>query len=239
MGPQTQFWGTILFLSPQRTPKTLELLSTVVRFAIAVEMRFKHALACSRAIDYSPQVQPMIPTPGHGSLPSGHSTQAYIVAGVMAKFFDDLRKESLSGGAVQSNMLRTQLYAQARRVAVNRTIAGVHFPVDTAAGHLLGTTLAEYFVHRCDIGTVRKTYVPRVFRGENFDGTKDFSDQEPLEWQGTFGPPPANSPKAVPDYQHIEIDEPRQTRDGSRMLAWLWKQATNEWNGNSLKANRA
>ena len=37
----------------------------------------KHALACRRPIEYSPQVQPMILTPSHGSLPSGHSTKSF------------------------------------------------------------------------------------------------------------------------------------------------------------------
>ena len=44
--------------------------------SVLVEMRFKHELACWRPADYSFQVQPMITTPGHGSLPSGHCTQS-------------------------------------------------------------------------------------------------------------------------------------------------------------------
>ena len=40
---------------------------------------------------------------------------------------------------------RTQLIRLASRVAVNRTVAGVHFPVDSAAGCFLGLTLGEYF----------------------------------------------------------------------------------------------
>ena len=37
----------------------------------------------------------------------------------------------------------------ATRIAVNRTIAGVHFPIDSAAGAVLGLTLGLYFVARC------------------------------------------------------------------------------------------
>ena len=37
---------------------------------------------------------------------------------------------------------------QAARIAINRTVAGVHFPVDSMAGQLLGLTVAEYFIKR-------------------------------------------------------------------------------------------
>src|SRR4029453_2219333 len=65
IGDQTPFWSMIAYLRPDRTRYTLELLNIANQFAITVEMRFKHAMACPRPIDYSPQIQPMVLTPGH------------------------------------------------------------------------------------------------------------------------------------------------------------------------------
>jgi hypothetical protein len=59
-------------------------------------------------------------------------------------------QESLHG---QEGDLRSvwvnQLMRQAARIAINRTVAGVHFPVDSVAGTLLGLTLAEYLINLC------------------------------------------------------------------------------------------
>ena len=38
---------------------------------------------CYRPVEYNAEVQPMITTPGHGSFPMGHATQAYAVAHVL------------------------------------------------------------------------------------------------------------------------------------------------------------
>ena len=78
-GPMA-FISSIGFLHPDRTPWTIELINAALRLAVFVEMRFKHALACRRPIEFSPQIQPMILTPGHGTLPSGHATEAFISA---------------------------------------------------------------------------------------------------------------------------------------------------------------
>jgi membrane-associated phospholipid phosphatase len=51
--------------------------------ATHVEMRFKHGFACQRPVDLSPQIQPMIPTPGHSSWPSGHATEAYLTCALL------------------------------------------------------------------------------------------------------------------------------------------------------------
>ena len=45
----------------------------------------------------------------------------------------------------------TQLRLQARRFSVNRVIAGMHFPIDAPAGQILGTTLGEVFLRRCNV----------------------------------------------------------------------------------------
>ena len=93
LGPQHAFWSAITNLHPSCTPKTFELLDAGTRFAVIVEMRFKHALACARPADLSPQVQPMLLTPRHGSLPSGHSTQAYVIARVLQELFEEAEKK--------------------------------------------------------------------------------------------------------------------------------------------------
>ena len=121
----------------------MELIHAALRFAYTVEMRIKHALACRRPHEYSPQIQPIIACPLHGSLPSGHATEAFLFAHLLAVL--SRRGKWNDRESVWVN----QLMRQANRIAVNRTVAGVHFPVDSVAGALLGLTLAEYLVNLC------------------------------------------------------------------------------------------
>ncbi|HEV7915762.1 MAG TPA: phosphatase PAP2 family protein, partial [Albitalea sp.] len=84
-------------------------------------------------------VQPVIPTPGHGSLPSGHATDAYFVASLL--------RELLPGPSYER--VDVQMRRLAYRIADNRVVAGLHFPMDSVAGCLLGDTLAAYFASAC------------------------------------------------------------------------------------------
>ena len=59
----------------------------------------------------------------------------------------------------------TQLLRQAARIATNRVVSGVHFPVDSVAGRLLGKTLAEYVLARLGLGA-------RAVTQRTFDGGK-------------------------------------------------------------------
>jgi hypothetical protein len=101
---------------------------------------------------------------------------------------------------------------------VNRTIAGVHFPVDSAAGQLLGLTLGEYFVARC-LGAPR--YTSWRFDGRNYIGANDF------DWRLLFDTTGVN-PHRVNNapYATLVGNEPSQ---GSAMLRWLWNHAVAEW----------
>jgi len=62
-----------------------------------------------------------------------------------------------------------QLQRLAARVAVNRTVAGLHYPVDSAVGRLRGTALAGFCIARCLGGSVHE----RGFEGPKFHGPKD------------------------------------------------------------------
>jgi hypothetical protein len=112
----------------------------------------------------------------------------------------------------------------ASRVAINRTVAGVHFPVDSAAGQLLGLTLGEYFVHLATAAAGTN------FRGWQFDGTKFLKDAD-FEWRLIYTPGGAGhvTPTSGPNYA------PQLPAGGAAVIApsgylpWLWAKAKGEW----------
>ena len=81
--PPYAFWGSVVPLHPTRTEKTIELINVILALASSIAQRFKHSLCVRRPHEYSAQIQPIIQTPGHGSLPSGHATEAFAVAGLL------------------------------------------------------------------------------------------------------------------------------------------------------------
>ena len=212
------FLGAIGFLRPDNKHWTLELLGAVFRLATHVEHRVKHALACRRPIELSPQVQPIIQTPGHGSLPSGHATESFAAALVLRQ----LMKASGTAPYVD-NSYAVQLMRLAARIAINRTVAGVHFPIDSVAGALLGLTLGDYFL-------ARATADNQKYRAAKFDGKATGIDDRDFLWSDIydvdsgvkFGNPhhPSVEGGAAVDLTQDTPSEP---------LRYLWCKALAEW----------
>ena len=102
----------------------------------------------------------------------------------------------------------------AARVAVNRTVAGVHFPVDSAVGRLLGVALGEFLIARC--GSANPMHC-RTFDGPSFTGAGG----------------------AVLDFDpRVSLDNgaPYYVRDAgsnavavSPLLQHIWSRAQGEW----------
>jgi membrane-associated phospholipid phosphatase len=222
--PQYAFWGSVLPLYPARHRRTYELIRLALRLAKSAEMNFKNALVVRRPHEYSPQIQPMIQTPIHGSLPSGHSTEAFIVARVLLELAiaGAVKSSGTTGTAPPSNAARQQLRGllmrQAARIAVNRTVAGVHFPADSMAGQLLGLALGDYFIQRCTAGGAVATY---TFDGTSYGAQQDFTGAELFNpTTGAFIPPPQ---------QGFATQDGAVNAATAPALVWLWNAALDEW----------
>jgi hypothetical protein len=214
--PQYAFWSSIVYLHADRTKRTLELINMALQFAVYVEMRFKHALACFRPVEYNAQVQPMITTPGHNTFPMGHATQAYTVGHVLKKLL------SLDPDVNPTHKwVINQLDRQAARIATNRVIAGVHFPVDSMAGRMLGTALGEYFYGRC---TGEQTFMSRKFLAAGIDDAANCkTDFNPFNTTTA----PAQDLDQGPFYWSAGgTSVPR-----SNLMKHVWHMARKEWAG--------
>jgi hypothetical protein len=163
-------------------------------------MRFKHELACWRPFDFSHQVQPVVTTPGHGTLPSGHCVEAYVIKEVLEALLRIDPRDARQAG------LSRQFSRTAARIAVNRVVAGVHFPVDNLAGRLLGTVLGRYFAFCCRAELPRgsPSWRPAAFLGNKCTGDEEFEpERQPLLEPDSQPLSPA-ARIARPDYYRLE-----------------------------------
>jgi hypothetical protein len=132
----------------------------------------------------------MITTPGHGAYPSGHGMQAFMLARLVDGLLDLSSPSSLTTAttstAAPSKAL--QLYRQAARIATNRVVAGVHFPVDGIAGRMLGHVVAEYILARLGIESkvLDRKFDPAGLNGKTLelDITKQTIDVQPTVSMG-------------------------------------------------------
>jgi membrane-associated phospholipid phosphatase len=110
---------------PGAYPQTTRVLSIASLVGTFVAMYFKNLYARPRPSQLSPALLPPIEVPGHASFPSGHSTQAHLMALCMNEVFN---------GLPQQSTMVDDLWTLADRIARNREIAGLHYPSDSAAG---------------------------------------------------------------------------------------------------------
>jgi len=145
--PQSAHWSSIAGLSPERHRYTWELIGIGLRFAMMVTMQLKYELNIVRPWVLSAAIQPMLLTPGYAAYPSGHATEAHFVAELIPLLAGDhAHPNSESKHANRKDGIAVQLNRLAFRIAENRVVAGLHYPVDSIAGQVLGVMLARYLV---------------------------------------------------------------------------------------------
>jgi membrane-associated phospholipid phosphatase len=173
-------------LGLNRRPYTRLLLGAMYDAVVSQEQRMKHFCSVPRPIDLSPQIQPVIETPGHSAYPSGHATESFALATTIAALrlsgtgvadaglIDALLNRLTPAAEASPEVDETvMLFRLAHRIADNRTVAGVHYPVDSAHGGLLGLSVALGFVAHC-LGGGKDFPIPE-FSAQGNDWSGDFT----------------------------------------------------------------
>jgi membrane-associated phospholipid phosphatase len=177
------FFGAQVWLTASRHRYTALLVAALMDTVVAQEHRMKHHCSVPRPIDLSPRVQPLIDTPGHSAYPSGHATEGFAIATILTAL--RLASAGVPGTALLEEIMlkltpaaesaatvdpTVLLFRLAARMADNRTVAGVHYPVDSAHGALLGLATASGFIGHC-LGGGNEIPVPRFSaKGDSWSG---------------------------------------------------------------------
>jgi hypothetical protein len=115
--------------------------------------------------------------------------------------------------------LRHQLLRVAYRVAENRVVAGLHYPMDSLAGQLLGVYMAHYFLWRAASPKVPIENAHFKLFGEAEFELKTGEEEPVLDR-------PLSSQKQP---GHECVIDGSSAKDFSPILNWLFNRAVEEW----------
>jgi PAP2 superfamily len=126
---------SITAVSHPHTHRLMHIGSVVGAFGA---MHYKQHFNRPRPSQIAPGLLPPIAMPGHSSFPSGHATQARLIANCLNHLF-----VTAGLAAADRQVMGDNLQVLSDRIARNREIAGLHYPSDTAAGVRLADDLFD------------------------------------------------------------------------------------------------
>jgi len=119
------------WFTKENLPRTAAFFAQIDDDGYAVSRAAKARFPRPRPPVVDARVHPCVALPKSGSYPSGHSSQAWMWAGLLAEIFPEQR---------------AALFERARAVEWARVIGGVHFPTDTAGGRRLAEAIVAAFL---------------------------------------------------------------------------------------------
>lgn len=130
-------------------PRTAEFFLQIDSDRYAISSKGKQVWQRPRPPLLDSRIKPCVHLPKSGSYPSGHSTQAFLWANLLAEIFPEHR---------------AALRERAELVAWSRIIGGVHYPTDITAGRMLGDRLAAEFLKRPAVSEALADVIAEVRR---------------------------------------------------------------------------
>ena len=115
-----KYWLGMLMIDSS-SPKTLQLVHVGRRLGELVVMCLKNHFGEPRPSQVCPAIVPMIDPPITPAYPAGHALQSHLISKLI---------EGSHRAINQSHVL----FALSHRVAENRVVAGLHYPLDNEAG---------------------------------------------------------------------------------------------------------
>lgn len=122
----------LALISPSLAWQVLMVLATAFAIERVSYYLLKNSFKRNRPPNVIPGFQSVITASDEFSFPSGHTSGAFLMATVLVLL--------LPMGVVG------YLYGWASMVALSRVVLGVHFPLDTVAGALLGSSIGWWAV---------------------------------------------------------------------------------------------
>ncbi|WP_158964240.1 phosphatase PAP2 family protein [Chachezhania sediminis] len=153
-------------------PETQVLLDAVQQVVSGLALDLQAHFGVDRPGRLRPDLMTGGNVPAQGSFPGHHAAVSFALASVLDSFYPD------ADGAALRDI--------AQRIAQNRCHAGLHFPVDTIAGALLGEVVAEALLARLGLAICRDGRRIEAWTGGTINrlGTA----MTDLGWQNTRDP---------------------------------------------------
>jgi len=116
-------------------PELKKLCYRILKFAdkeiVYFVVNYKKRFSRPRPSQLAPQLDLVVPNPGHAAYPSGHATQSMVFSLILAMIDPENEATYLE---------------YARNIAKRREIAGVHYPSDSQSGQLLAEKLVQELI---------------------------------------------------------------------------------------------
>jgi hypothetical protein len=137
------YWRGVLMFDSGSAPRTCDLIEIASYVGQFQAMHYKRKFNRPRPSQISPSLLPPVNPPGHPSYPSGHATEAYLMAHclkeVMPKAASAPANPKYSGRRSSHKVSpdSSPLLRMAQRIARNREVLGLHYRSDSACGKKL------------------------------------------------------------------------------------------------------
>lgn len=124
------FFAATLGITSTTHPNTIEMMSVVSHVLGRIVHPIKHAFAIPRPAEAKRNIAPAIGTPPHYSFPAGHAAFSYA--------------QAMLFGCVFKGAPVADLFRLAELVSDNRVVAGLHYPMDSDGGLIVGLAIGRW-----------------------------------------------------------------------------------------------